>query len=343
MKTIKQLLFTFDYELFLGTRSGSVDNCMITPTNELQKLFDKYQIRGAIFFVDTTYLMRLAAQENESCNNDFKKVATQLQTLAEKGHYIFPHIHPHWADAVYNINTNQWSLANYSRYRFHNLEKQERKNIFTGSIAVLQEILQGRGRPITGYRAGGWSLQPFSDFKDLFEMTGIKHEFSVVPAFRNLSPAQYFDFSNCPEKKIYRFSEDPCAEDVNGNFTEYTISTLPVSSFGYWQNKFWLKYLWKTGQRSMGDGAGLVIKEESVVKSREEMLGSANREMACIESLNKVSAGVYRKFLDTHNYMHFISHPKMLSLHNLQTFDNFLRRASKKYILETDFTNFQIN
>ena len=40
----KQLLVTFDYELFLGNRSGSVDECMITPTNKLVILLGKYII-----------------------------------------------------------------------------------------------------------------------------------------------------------------------------------------------------------------------------------------------------------------------------------------------------------
>ena len=50
----KLLLFTFDYELFLGDKSGSVQDCLITPTDHLISLLNKYEFK-AYFFVDTVY------------------------------------------------------------------------------------------------------------------------------------------------------------------------------------------------------------------------------------------------------------------------------------------------
>ena len=41
----KQVLFTFDYELFLGHRSGSVENCMILPTKKLLEVLKKYRAK----------------------------------------------------------------------------------------------------------------------------------------------------------------------------------------------------------------------------------------------------------------------------------------------------------
>ncbi|MBK7667512.1 MAG: hypothetical protein IPJ32_09355 [Sphingobacteriaceae bacterium] len=52
----RNLLFTFDYELFLGKRSGTVENCILKPTDKILELFSKYKVTKAIFFVDTTYL-----------------------------------------------------------------------------------------------------------------------------------------------------------------------------------------------------------------------------------------------------------------------------------------------
>ena len=87
----------------------------------------------------------------------------------------------------------------------------------------------------------------------------------------------------------------------------------------------------------MGEGVSLVIKDKELSKGRKEMLGSANREMISIELLNLMKLREYKIFLEKNSYMHFISHPKMISLHNLKTFERFLKYAISKYILITDF------
>ena len=72
----KDLLLTFDYELFLGEKSGSVDRCLIEPTNELMRVFDKYRIKNAIFFVDTTHLLRLQemSEKHNLARHDLLKI-----------------------------------------------------------------------------------------------------------------------------------------------------------------------------------------------------------------------------------------------------------------------------
>ena len=55
---MNQLLLTFDYELFLGGKSGTVNNCLIKPTDLILKLLKKNNL-SSIFFVDTIYLYRL--------------------------------------------------------------------------------------------------------------------------------------------------------------------------------------------------------------------------------------------------------------------------------------------
>lgn len=343
MKLIKKILFTFDYELFLGSKSGSVQKCLIEPTNELLKLFDKYKIKNTIFFVDTSYLMRLKNEENENCKKDFDSISNQLTILVNKGHYVFPHIHPHWLDAIYLSEINQWSLSNFSKYRFYSTSLNEKEKLFSESLKILNDILSKGNKPfvINGYRAGGWSIQPFSDFEPFFEQFGIYNEFSVVPGFKNLAEAQYFDFTTASLKPFYKFDINPCIESEIGKYTEYTISTLIITPRMYWLGKFFGKYLWKTGQRSMGDGSGLVIKDSSNSKGKKEFLGSENREMISVELLTKVKIPSYKKFLKTNDYMHFISHPKMLSMHNIKSFDSFLKFSCNNFELETDFSNFK--
>ena len=342
-KKTRKILFTFDYELFLGARSGTVANCMIKPTNNLIALFDNYKIRHAIFFVDTTYLLRLKSENSLACKKDLEAIISQLQMLVNKGHYIFPHIHPHWSDAIYNKELNQWSLNDYSKYRFHFITESQREELFDSSIKLLSDIIApcNLEYDINGYRAGGWCIQPFRDFKSLFLKYGIKHEFSVIKGFKNISEAQYFDFSEAPTENVYPFEEEVCLKNEKGNFRQYTISTIPINTRTYWLNKVWAKYLWKRGYRSIGDGSGLVIKSNDVLKGKSDLFGSGDREMVSVELLNSIKLWHYKGYLKQNDYMHFISHPKMLSQHNLKCFDKFLEFASKSFNLETDFRNFE--
>jgi hypothetical protein len=132
----------FDYELFLGNRSGHIHDCMIEPTNRLMAIMAKHKIRS-VFFVDTTYLLRLKKQAENStqCAADFKTVATQLTDLVKQGHFVYPHVHPHWLDAIYDEKTNQWQLNDTAKYRFHNISDSEKAMVFNGSVKILEEIL----------------------------------------------------------------------------------------------------------------------------------------------------------------------------------------------------------
>ena len=49
---------TLDYELFMGARTGSINNSLIKPMTELDLMLDKYNIRTNLF-VDSAYLLRL--------------------------------------------------------------------------------------------------------------------------------------------------------------------------------------------------------------------------------------------------------------------------------------------
>jgi hypothetical protein len=101
------ILFTFDYELFLGKRSGTIGNCLISPTLKLLNIFSKHNISG-IFFVDVLWLTRLKDSTSISAKTDLQKIVIQLQKIIADGHYLFLHIHPHWLDADYIEQENQW-------------------------------------------------------------------------------------------------------------------------------------------------------------------------------------------------------------------------------------------
>ena len=340
----KQLLVTFDYELFLGNRSGTIHDCMIEPTRQLMKIMGKHPLR-AVFFVDTTYLLQLKkkSETTPKCLSDFNEVAAQLVDLVKAGHYVFPHVHPHWLDAEYLTDINQWRLNSTAKYRFHHISETERAEVFNGSVKLLEDILLPvfPDYKVNGYRAGGWCIQPFGDFRPYFLKNKIEHEFSVLGGIYQFTDAQYFDFSNAPQKTIYRFDTDVCIPDPNGPFTQYNISSIPVPEGKLWLNKLWLKLLYKIKKdHTFFKGEGQPSRVLTGLKPASPTghdLSETHWERISVELLTAVKSGVYHRFLDNNRYMHFISHPKMVTQHNLAVFDKFLERAFEKYSIETDF------
>lgn len=344
LKAKKQLLVTYDYELFLGNRSGYVEECMLQPTRATIDLLEKYGIH-AIFFVDTTYLLRLKQQAISTpvCASDFKNVAEQLRILISKGHYVFPHLHPHWLDAEYLSDSNQWRLNSTDKYLFRNISAEERDHVFNGSVNLLKEILhpQFPEYKIDAFRAGGWSIQPFSNFIPYFEKHNFKYEFSVLGGFYQFTDAQYFDFSQAPDKPIYRFSNNECIENKSGGYVQFNISSISISALTSWLNKVWLKLHMKvTSDHTFHKGEGQpsrILNNVLPASAKGKNIADPGNERVAVELLTIMKLRDYNKFIDEHSYMHFISHPKMITAHNLAVFKKFLERSFAKYLIETDF------
>lgn len=340
----KQLLITFDYELYLGNRSGNINDCMIAPTNKLINVMGKYGIR-AVFFVDTTYLLRLHEQSSASqaCQKDFEIIADQLRELVRVGHYVFPHIHPHWLDAEYMSKSNQWKLNNTRKYLFKNITTEERTQVFDGSVNILKSILNTEfpDYKIDAFRAGGWGIQPFSNFIPYFEKHQFKYEFSVLGGFYQFTDAQFFDFSNAPSKPIYRFKDDVCLEVQNGPYTQYNISSINISTGISLLNKIWIKTqsrVFKDDTFHKGEGQpSKVVSNTNPASTDGKDLSSTGWERVAVELLTSIKMKSYLDFLEINRYMHFISHPKMVTNHNLSVFDKFLKKVFDKYPINTDF------
>ena len=190
MKDKKKIIFSFDYELFLGRKSGTAEECLIAPTEKIHQILNSYEIKG-IFFIDTAYLLFLkeVSLRDPLAERDLGLIFSQLRELVKGGHYIFPHLHPHWMDALYLPNTREWELNNLSKYRFHSLDFGQRQQLFNASVGIINEIASpvNSGYLINAYRAGGWSIEPFDDFRPFFDKFGIKYDFSVLPGLSELS------------------------------------------------------------------------------------------------------------------------------------------------------------
>lgn len=337
----KDIILTFDYELFLGKESGTVYNCILKPTEHLLHVLDKYSFNKAIFFVDTTYIKRLTESDEPACKTDLNKIKNQLVNIIRNGHYVFPHLHPHWRDAIYDKIINQWRLEKADSFRFHVITEEERDRLFAFSIQFINELMQSADTfySIDSFRAGGWCLQPFATYKPYFEKYGIKNDFSALRGFSLQGKNIFYDYSNIPLRNIYKFSDMVEIEDKNGAFNEIVISTVNISNISRFLDKVLYKYLWYSNKTSFGDGYSAVDGEASVIRSIHNMEETTKNkpEMASIELMTYFTLKAYKSNLNNNDFMHFISHPKMISQHNLETLSKFLEYAKSKYILNTDY------
>lgn len=337
---VKNLLFTFDYELYLGYKSGTIENCIIGPTNDILNLLNKYNIKKCIFFIDTVYLMRLVNIDDNSAREDYKIIFDQLIQILKKGHYIFPHIHPHWVDAKYVNSSKQWILNDLSKYRFHNTSYHEKELLFDKSIKFIKDV-QNKANifyDIDAYRAGGWCIQPFSDFEPFFEKYNIKYDFSVLSGFKILNDKFYYNFSNFPKQKIYKFNSHIERQEDGGKFTEFSITNIALTKQQRIKNKFFLKVLYKLNYQNFGDGLAIMKPEDKIIINDSFVRNSdKNIEMTSIELLTIPKLKLYKRFVEKNSYVHFITHPKMLNKHNIFCFEQYLKFVYKNYKIETDY------
>lgn len=222
---MKTIILSFDYELFFGVRSGSVEESLIKPTNKLLDAMEKENFRGS-FFVDYLMLKYLKQQNTERTLYDANIIENQLKDILKRGHRIELHLHPHWIDARYN-GDGTWNYDNFSHYSLSSLDKDSILQMFEESTLYLNTLAQTviPGYKVCAFRAGGWAVQPFGILKEAFKKTGICIDSSTAYGVYNTLPDSSYDFRNMPTKALYHFEDDVCIENFQGSFIEVPITT----------------------------------------------------------------------------------------------------------------------
>lgn len=334
----KNILLTFDFELFLGSSSGSVDNCLIKPTLELMKVVEKYQL-SPVFFVDTLYLHRLKeiTTTNIPAAKDYEKIKQLLQRIISYGGYIFHHIHPHWLDAIYLPDINQWDVSNKQRFALSNLNYQEIEEVFSISNAVVSEIYSETKMPeFLGFRAGGLYAQPFKCYMKQMEKYNIRYDFSVLKNAKStgMSGLYEFDYSVFPDEDIYTFSEDLLIKQEQGKFIEVSMDQLRLRGiYKILNGTYYRININKESWKRLGDGTPSTNQVKTAVKSSK----LSSTETFSIELLNNYKARLYERYFKHKQFMHLISHPKLFSQHNIEAFDYFISRMKLRFNIETDY------
>lgn len=314
------IYLTYDYELFFGTVSGSLNKCIIEPTNRLREIAQRTGAK-LTFFVDVGYLKQLKAFAHfNKVKNELETITNQIRTLVTEGHDCQLHIHPHWEDSRHD--GDEW-IMNVKRYKLTDFSEEEIERIVLEYQSILMSLTQ---KPVSVYRAGGWCLQPFSKVKKAFEKANLKMDSSVFFDGKNTIDPYYYDFSQCPNKDYWSFSDELTVEDEKGEFVEF-----PISSYWYHPLFFWklfiLGRLFPAKHKPIGDGYPVPskgMKKEMLTKGK---LLSASTDGYFVTKMNRICQQNEKK-----NFKHtvIIGHPKALTYFSLNQLEKAILKAKNK-------------
>ncbi len=314
-----QLLLSLDYELFFGPRTGTVEHCLILPTQKVAEAAERHGARLSLF-VDAIYLQRLTEEVHRfpRLQRDIDAIRKQLVTLKEAGHDIQLHLHPHWLDS--SFDGEQWHQVT-TRYKLHDFSAAAMATM----VGSAKELLTGLiGDTVFAFRAGGWCMQPFAQIAPALLAHSIWLDSTVFSGGISDDKDRWFDFSTAPAKDSWRFSEDPNHEDSQGPFVEVPISAMRVSPLLFWRMVVSRKLLPQTNHQPFGDGSPMVWGNSYFLKR----LTSSTISVASMDGFK--AALLTKAFRDEQatapgkQLFHAMGHPKALTPYSLARLDNFL-------------------
>jgi peptidoglycan/xylan/chitin deacetylase (PgdA/CDA1 family) len=310
-----KVYLSFDYELFFGAKSGSANQCIIEPTDQLLKIAAKHGIRMN-FFVDGGYLLALEkyAKRHSSVAYEKQQVYRQLQQLTEAGHDCQLHIHPHWEDSYYD--GNDWKM-NTDRYRLDHFSDEQIQEIIQSYFAITKEIC---GKAPIAFRAGGWCLPPWGKVADTFKKLGVWIDSTVYEKGFQEEGQIKFDFRNAPALDQWLFDTDPLVQDPIGYFLELPISSVRFSPLFFW-NLYIRGRLNRSLHTSMGDG----IPMAQPGTKKKVLTGYSQQALSCDGYYASIMKEEFnRRTKRGDDTMVVIGHPKAQSKFSLQELDEFI-------------------
>ncbi|MNK02207.1 hypothetical protein D3C87_200270 [compost metagenome] len=324
-----QVILTFDYELFFGTATGSVQKCMIEPTGRLLEIAAKHRV-PLVFFVDVGFLIKLDEYKEQfpDLNTDFDQIKSQLKRMQELNCEVQLHIHPHWEKSYYD--GQKWVVNTDGCYKLSDFPDDEAEAIVRKYHRFLSNLTS---KKITAYRAGGWCIQPFSQVEKVFNELEISMDSTVFPGGKFESEHYHFDFTAvAPFANPYRFQSDVTKAEPEGYFLEVPIASWEFSPLFYWK-LYALGRLNPADHKMIGDGSFLAQpgRKKSVLLNKTWNHVSSDGYYA--SQLKKQAKYYQSKHVST---FVVIGHPKGMTNFSLKALELFVAQTKKEY----EFVNY---
>jgi hypothetical protein len=214
-----ELIFTLDYEIY-GNGSGSLDELVYRPGEELRRIFRKWDARF-VNFVEVAELERIEEQGSDPAIN---RVLEQIRRYYLEGFEIALHLHPQWYNAAY-ANGN-WRLDS-GEYNLCTLEPARISEIVDRSLKYLRRTVGNSEFTPLSFRAGNWLFQPTGSAAAVLTRHGIRVDSSVFKGGRQHN--HRMDYRPALRNGWYwPFSTDVNVPDASGSIVEVPIYSQMV-------------------------------------------------------------------------------------------------------------------
>jgi hypothetical protein len=307
-------ILSLDYELFFG-KSGSYEECLFEPCSLVDDFCRKHAIK-VTYFVDAGMLVRLRelADSDNALGRAYDAVRRHVQSLANQGHEIGLHVHPHWEDTRWR--NGEWDFSG-TRYRLDQFDPSEAHRIVVDYAAELQELMT---QPLESYRAGGFCIEPFDILRDALLEVGITVDSSVVPGASLLDEEKGFDFSVAPDRSAWTFDGSPLQPAPAGGFVEVPITPLRLPFLHYWG---------RLADRLLPrpSTAGATAGRSKAIGRREILRRLSGRSNISELSIDHAKAEHLPRSAETkrsRTVWHTMGHPKLIRKESLSALEAFL-------------------
>jgi hypothetical protein len=342
------VLYSTDYELFLGANFVPERKVLIEPT---ERLLSAYEALGAplTLFADVASIWR----HRELQRDDFPRLAeSQMQEAIRRGHDVQTHLHPHWLFA--SPDGGAWSFPP-AKYLLGNIAADAEdcyrlsRDLLLRCKRYLESLLQqvDANYRCIAYRAGGYGVQPndraiFSALTD----AGFLIDSSIVPGMRLLSKVHEIDFRGVPHQPNYRIACTGINTAAVRGVYEIPVIAGRMSPAGYMRAL--LAYARSRRPSSNAEwrqhGRGVLqiepettgrlrrilrstLRKLSLLSRRWEMLALSD-DAAMMFSLTKSYIG---RFASGPVYFSMISHPKTLTSAMLRALGEYHKKMHLHY------------
>ena len=310
------MLVSQDYELFFQ-QSGSVGKCLFEPCDLLSDWARERDI-PITFFVDAGMLcaMEREAVREPSLAKELGRVKEHLEGLAQQGHEIGLHIHPHWED-THRVGS-AWDFEG-SRYQLRDFSDSEISSIVARYTDVLKELCDGE---VHSYRAGGFCIEPFARIKGPLQDAGISIDSSIVPGLRINDADKGVDFTGAPDRGWWTFESSPSRPDEDGDFLEIPITPLVLPPLHYWGRAI-SRVLGRRPASTFGDGTSKALGRHEIIRRLTGRGRGSELSIDAQKAAQLNSGNISRQQRDI---WHVMGHPKLLGRASLDALEKFIDR-----------------
>lgn len=327
------IYISFDYELFLGPQTGSVDACLLKPTYELLNIAKRNNV-SFVYFVDTLFLLKMKEyiKDSYSLQKEYMSIMEQLRLLHQNGQDLQLHLHPQWYYSSYDVLNERW-LMDYKHYKLSDCDEHDISVMIETSCYLLHEIT---GTNPVAYRAGGYSFYSNKYTVEILKKSGIIIDSSVVLKEKSETIFQSYDYSNIHRSEVYNFNYDNRCCSSDGIMQEYPIFSVKVLHILRVIINNTLRLCQGKKLKPMGDGKGVgIISPLPKKKSLFKILFERVSIRASVDANNSF----WLKFLYSiakrkgSKVFVIIGHPKRLSNYSLTRLEIFLKSIKKEDVI----------